>query len=245
MACDELRPLLRMHPEAQFQGGATNSVLHWPAEQAFEILVGFADQAVFLASQQHHVRTQVEQRGEAFFRAAQRLFALALVGDFTDDADHAWSTVFVRQQAAVDLQPVQAAVGPADAVMHRLFQRGAGDHRVEGANGFRPILWRQQVEVFQIRRQRLPGIEAEQRLGTPRPADLPTLDVPIPGAQTCTVEGGQQLWGAFPALLGPFWVKRLYTRHRRNTVNRFRHWQALAEWGVRFSDSRLYRSSTA
>ena len=216
-----------LHPQAQFQRGAADRVLDRPAEQAFEILVGFADQAVFLAGQQDHVRAQVKQRGEAFFRAAQRLFALALVGDFADHANHPRPAVLVRQQAAVDLQPVQAAVGPADAVVHRLLQRRAGDHRMEGANGFRPILRRQQVKVFQVGRQRLPGIEAKQRLGAPGPTDLPALDVPIPGAQARAVEGGQQLRGAFPALLGAFRVKRLNARHRRNTVNRFRHWQAL------------------
>ena len=44
-------PFLRTHPQAQFQRGAANRALHRPAEQAFEILVGFADQAVFLAGQ--------------------------------------------------------------------------------------------------------------------------------------------------------------------------------------------------
>ena len=224
---DQLRALLGVHPQAQFQRGAADRVLDRPAEQAFEILVGFGDQAVFLAGQQDHVRAQVKQRGEAFLRTAQRLFALALVGDFADHADHSWTAVLVRQQAAADLQPVQAAVGPANAVVHRLLQRRAGDHRMEGAKGLRPVFRRQQVEVFQVGRQRLPGIEAEQRLRAPGPADLPALDVPIPGAQARAVERGQQLRGTFPALFGAFRVKRLDARHRRNTVNRFRHWQAL------------------
>ncbi|MNY16019.1 hypothetical protein D3C86_1492620 [compost metagenome] len=93
---DQFGPLFGMHPQAQFQGGAADRVLHRPAEQAFEILVGFGDQAVFLAGQQDHVRAQVKQGGEAFFRAAQRLFALALVGNLADYADHPWPAVLVR-----------------------------------------------------------------------------------------------------------------------------------------------------
>ncbi|MNF94291.1 hypothetical protein D3C84_769960 [compost metagenome] len=174
----------------------------------------------------------MKQRGEALFRAAQGLFALALVGDFADHADHAWPAVLVRQQAAADLQPMQAAIWPADAMVHRLFQRGARDHRMEGAQGFCPILGREQVQVFQVRGQWLPWIETEQRLGAPGPTDLPALDVPVPGAQASAVEGGQQLRCAFPALLRGVRVQRLYTRHRRCVwawaVNRFGHWlQAL------------------
>ncbi|MNY16018.1 hypothetical protein D3C86_1492610 [compost metagenome] len=111
--------------------------------------------------------------------------------------------------------------------MHRLLQRRASDDRVECAKGFRAILRGQQVEVFQIPWQRFAGVEAEQRLRTPGPADLPALDVPIPGTQARAVERGQQLRGTFPALFGVFRVKCLYTRHWRNTVNRFGHWQAL------------------
>ena len=164
---DQCRALFGVHPKAQLQGGAADRVLHRPAKQAFEILIGFGDQAVFLACQQHHVRAQMEQGGEPLFRTAQRLLALTLVGDLANHADHAWSAVFVRQQAAVDLQPVQAAVGPANAVMHRLLQRCAGDHGMEGTNGFRPVFRRQQIEVFQIGGQRLARIKAEQRLSTP------------------------------------------------------------------------------
>jgi hypothetical protein len=188
-----------------------------------KVLIGLADQAVFLAGQQDHVRAQVKKCRETFLRAAQRLFALALVGDFTNHPDHSGAAVFVWQQAAADLQPVQAAVGPADAVVHRLFQRCAGNHRVEGADGFRAVFRRQQIEVFQIFRQRLPRIEAEQGLGAPRPTDLPALDVPIPGAEPGAVERGQQLRRTLPALLGMTRVNRLNTRHRRNSVNRFRH----------------------
>ncbi|MCY1309137.1 hypothetical protein D9M70_592000 [compost metagenome] len=149
------------------------------------------------------------------------------MGDLADHADHSRPAVFVRQQAAVDLQPMQAAIGPANAVVHRLFQRCAGNHRVEGTNGFRPVLGRQQIEVFEIFRQRYSGIVPEQRLRAPGPTDLPPFDIPIPRTQTRTVQGSQQLRSTFPALLGAFGVKCLDTRHRRNTVNRFRHWQAL------------------
>ncbi|MNT31325.1 hypothetical protein D3C72_1671550 [compost metagenome] len=114
-------------------------MLYRPAEQAFEILVGFGDQAIFLAGQQDHVRTQMKQRGEAFFRAAQRMLALALLGDLSDHTNHAWPAVLVRQQAAADFQPMQAAIGPANPVVHGLFQWRAGDHRMERTNGFRPV----------------------------------------------------------------------------------------------------------
>ncbi|MNS71337.1 hypothetical protein D3C72_1047040 [compost metagenome] len=156
--------LLRMHPQPQLQRGTTNGALHRPAKQAFKILISLADQAVFLAGQQDHVRAQVKKCRETFLRAAQRLFALTLVGDFTNHPDHSGAAVFVRQQAAADLEPVQAAVRPADAVVHRLFQRRAGDHRVEGAHGFCAVFRRQQVKVFKIFWQRLPRIEAEQCL---------------------------------------------------------------------------------
>ncbi|MNY08452.1 hypothetical protein D3C86_1413080 [compost metagenome] len=224
---DQIGPLLGVYPQPQFQGGAPDRVLHRPTEQAFEILVGFGDQAVFLAGQQDHVRAQVKQGGEALFRAAQGLLTLALVSDLADHANHPRPAMLVRQQAAADFQPVQAAVGPADAVVHGLLQWRAANDRMKGTNGFGAILGWQQVEVFQVMGQRLPWIEPEQRLRAPGPADLPALDVPIPGAQARTVERGQQLRGAFPALFGAFRINCLDTRHRRNTVYRFRHWQAL------------------
>ena len=124
----------------------------------------------------------MKQRGETFFRAAQGLFALPLVGDFTNHPDHSGAAVFVREQTSADLQPMQAAIGPADAVMHRLFQRRSGDHCVEGANGFCPVFRWQQVKVFEVFGQWLARIETEQRLRPPRPADLPAFDVPVPGA---------------------------------------------------------------
>ncbi|MNG07149.1 hypothetical protein D3C84_904380 [compost metagenome] len=126
-------PLSGVNPQAQFQGGAADHIVQRPAEQASEILVGLADQPVLLAGQQNHVRAQVKQRGEAFFRAAQRLFPLALMGDLADHPDHAWATVLVGQYAAADLQPVQAAIGPDDAVVHGLFQWRPGHCRMKGA----------------------------------------------------------------------------------------------------------------
>ncbi|KWV85004.1 hypothetical protein PFLmoz3_05412 [Pseudomonas fluorescens] len=53
---DQQRPLFRVAPQAQFQGGAADGIGHRPAEQHLEVLVGFADQAVGLARQQYHVR---------------------------------------------------------------------------------------------------------------------------------------------------------------------------------------------
>ncbi len=118
---DQPFAFLRVDPQAQFHGGHADHLERRPAEQAFEILVGLADQAVFLAGQQHHVGAQVKEGGEAFLRTAQGLFALTLLGHFADHADHPWLAVLVRQQAAIDFQPVQATVRPADTVVHGPF----------------------------------------------------------------------------------------------------------------------------
>ena len=196
---DQLRALLGMAPQAQFQGGAAYRFGQWPAEQHLEILVGLADQAIRLAGQQDHVRAQVKQRREALFGVAEGVFPFALAGGLADHPDHAAPAGLVRCQAAVDLQPVVAAIRPLDVVVHGLFERLAGQHRVEGPNDPGAILRCQQVKVIHVPGQRLVGVEAKQRLGAPGPTDPAGFDFPAPRSQPCGVQSCQQLRSAVPA----------------------------------------------
>ena len=95
-------------------------------------------------------RAQVKQRGEAFFGVAEGVFPLTLVGDLTDHPDHSAASALVWRQAAVDFQPMEGAVGPLDAVAHRLFERLAGQHRMERADDFGAVSRGEQVEVIQV-----------------------------------------------------------------------------------------------
>ncbi|MNW01587.1 hypothetical protein D3C71_1972440 [compost metagenome] len=70
-------------------------------------------------------------------------------------------------QAAVDLQPVQAAVRPADTVAHGLFHRFAVEHCLEHLARARTVFLGQQVEVVDIGGERALRVEAEQGLGAP------------------------------------------------------------------------------
>ena len=101
-----------------------------------------------------------------FSEIDQCRFPLALAGDFTHHPDHLWPAMLVVGQAAVYLQPVQAAVRPADAVAHGALHRLAVENRLEHLAGTGAVLFGQQVEVIGIGGQRALGIEAEQRLGT-------------------------------------------------------------------------------
>src|SRR5450830_1641525 len=167
----------------------------------------------------------MKQGGEAFFRTAEGMLALALVGDFADDADHARLAVLVRQQAAIDFQPVQAAVGPEDAVMAGPFEKLAFQYRMKGPQGARAVLDRQQVEVVDVLGQRLVRIEAEQRLGTTGPTDLAAFNIPAPGPEASAVEGGEQLRGAFPALFRHVRVECMNAWQGRNTAGVLGHLQ--------------------
>jgi len=164
---DQLCALLRVAPQAQFQGRAADGIAQGPAEEHLEILVGFADQAVGPARQQYHVRAQVKQRGEAFFGVPEGVFTFTLVGNLADHPDHAAPTGFVRLQAAVDFQPVKAAVRPLDAVMHGLLKRLAGQYGVKSPYHSGAIRLGQQIKVVQVLGQRLARIETKQRLGAP------------------------------------------------------------------------------
>ncbi|MCY1404539.1 hypothetical protein D9M71_197490 [compost metagenome] len=127
----DLVALFGVDPQAQFQAGLADHLAAGPAEHVLEVLVDLEDHAVMAASQQNGVGAEVEQGGEAFFRIDQCGFPLALAGDFTDHPDHLWPAMRVVGQAAVDLQPVQAAVRPADAVAHGLLHRFAVEYRLE------------------------------------------------------------------------------------------------------------------
>ncbi|MNH11648.1 hypothetical protein D3C85_1390490 [compost metagenome] len=108
--------LLRMDPQAQLQGALVDDLVAGPAKDVLEVLVDLIDHAVGAAGQQDDVGAQVEEGGKALFRVDQRRFPFALAGDLADHPDHLSPAVAVLGHAAVDFQPVQAAVGPADAM---------------------------------------------------------------------------------------------------------------------------------
>lgn len=170
--------LFGVDPQAQFQAGLADHLAAGPAEHVFEVLVDLEDHAIAAAGQQNGVGAQVKQRGEALFRIDQRRFPFALAGDLADHADHLRSAVRVVGQAAVDLQPVQAAVRPADTVAHGLLHRLAIDHRLEHLARAGAILLGQQVEVIDIGGQWPLWIETEQGLGAPRPTNPAAFDIP-------------------------------------------------------------------
>ncbi|MCY1412879.1 hypothetical protein D9M71_282970 [compost metagenome] len=120
---EDLVALLRVDPQAQFDGGLVDNLVAGPAEDLFKVLVDLVDQAVGAASQQDDIGAQVKQRGKALFRVDQCGFAFALAGNLANHADHLWAAGLALAQAAVDLQPVQAAVRPADPVTHGLLDR--------------------------------------------------------------------------------------------------------------------------
>ncbi|MNF93713.1 hypothetical protein D3C84_763990 [compost metagenome] len=142
--------LLWIGPQTKLDGGFVDHLVAGPAERLFEVLIDLMDQAIGAAGQQHHVGAQMKQRGKALFRIDQRGFALPLAGDFADHSDHLGAAVLVLGQAAIDFQPVQAAVGPADAVAQGLFHRLAVEDRIKGLQGARAVFGWQQVEVIQV-----------------------------------------------------------------------------------------------
>ncbi|MNM61382.1 hypothetical protein D3C81_726820 [compost metagenome] len=121
-----------------------------PAEGLFEVLVDFIDQAVGAAGQQHHVGAQVKQCGKALFRVDQRSFPLALAGDFADHADHLRAAILIFGQAAIDFQPMQAAVRPTNSVAQGLLDRFAIDDRIKGLQGAGAVFGGQQVQVVDV-----------------------------------------------------------------------------------------------
>ncbi|MNZ51746.1 hypothetical protein D3C78_695690 [compost metagenome] len=142
--------LLRIGPQTKLDGGFVDHLVAGPAERLFEVLIDLMDQAIGAAGQQHHIGAQMKQRGKALFRIDQRGFALPLAGDFAYHSDHLGAAVLVLGQAAIDFQPVQAAVGPADTVAQGLFHRLAVEDRIKGLQGARAVFGWQQVEVIQV-----------------------------------------------------------------------------------------------
>nr|VVN38434.1 hypothetical protein PS652_05267 [Pseudomonas fluorescens] len=153
--------LLRMDPQAQLQGALVDDLVAWPAEDLLEVLVDLVDPAVGAAGQQDHIGAQVEEGGKALFRVDQRCFPISLAGDLADHPDHLPPAVAVRGHAAVDFQPVQAAVGPADAMAQSLFHRLAIDHRMKRLQGAGAVFHGHQFEVVQVVGQWLVRVEAE------------------------------------------------------------------------------------
>ncbi|KWV85005.1 hypothetical protein PFLmoz3_05413 [Pseudomonas fluorescens] len=71
---------------------------------------------------------------------AEGMFTVALMGDFADDPDHAPPSGFIGGQVAADFQPVQAAIGPLDAVVHGAVEGLSGEHRMKAAHHPRTVL---------------------------------------------------------------------------------------------------------
>ena len=80
---------------------------------------------------------------------------MALLSDFADDAHHARLFIRAGDHTAAYFQPVQAAIGPADAMMQALLQRRALAHRLEGALGFGPVVKWQFRQLLKVARQRV------------------------------------------------------------------------------------------
>ncbi|MCY1356643.1 hypothetical protein D9M69_431010 [compost metagenome] len=123
-------------------------------------------------------------------------------GDVADHADHQRLARGGALDAAAHFDPVQAAVGPADAVAEGGVPRAAGDDVAEALLHLWPVFLGNQGEVFEVAGRRLFGVEAEQRLRAARPADLAALHVPQPGAQAGAVERGEQARGVRPVAFG-------------------------------------------
>ena len=85
----------------------------------------------------------MKQGGKALFRVVQGLLALALLGDFLQHAHHAGLAIGSRHPAAPDLQPVQGAVWPANAVVSAALLGGIFEHGIKGQLSFGPIVERQ------------------------------------------------------------------------------------------------------
>ncbi|MCY1287211.1 hypothetical protein D9M70_361990 [compost metagenome] len=193
--------LLQVDPDTQFEGGMADGLGRRPAEYVLEMLVGLHYQAIGQADQQHHVRAQVEQAGIALLRARQLLGALLLQGDIADHADHPPPAVGLGLQAAADLQPAQAAVGPADTVAQGALGLAPDQDFAEQAQHLAAVVLGNQLDVVHRLAQWPVRIEAEQRLGAAGPGDAAAVDIPGPGAQPCAVQRGQQAVGVLPGLL--------------------------------------------
>ncbi|MNQ57229.1 hypothetical protein D3C85_713760 [compost metagenome] len=193
--------LLQVDPDTQFEGGMADGLGRRPAEYVLEMLVGLHYQAVGQADQQHHVRAQVEQAGIALLRAHELLGTLLLQGDVADHADHPAPAIGLGLQAAADLQPMQAAVGPADTVAHGALGLAPGEDFAEQAQHLAAVVFGNQLDVVHRLAQRPVRIEAEQRLGAAGPGDPAGVEIPGPGAQLCAVQRGQQAVGVLPGLL--------------------------------------------
>ncbi|MNN43401.1 hypothetical protein D3C81_1576370 [compost metagenome] len=160
----------------------------------------------------------MEQGGKAFLRVDQGGFPLALAGYLADYPDHLRPALAIMGQAAVDFQPVQAAIRPADAMAHGFLGRFTVDHCLEQLACAGAIFFRQQVQVVDVVGQGALRIETEQCLGAARPADPATVDVPQPGAQAGTIERSQQLRSVLPGQFRLLGVGRRDARQARKAV---------------------------
>ena len=219
----QLIALAGVNPEIQLMDGAAKNVAGVPAEGVGEVLVDLDNLAVVVAHQHHDVGAQAEQAGEAFLGGAQSLGTLLLGADVADHAEHARPTIGLALQAAGNLQPVQAAVRPANTVAQGVANLFALEDGVEFRQNFGALLFGDQLDVVQFSRDRAIGVEAEQGLGAARPVHLTTANVPIPGAEMGAVQRGQQTRRVLPGLLEFGGIHRRYVWQGRGLVSRSGH----------------------
>src|SRR5690606_24503229 len=184
----QLFALAGMHPDVQSMGRVANNFVGVPAKGMSEVLIDLDDLAAVEAYQHHDVGAQAEQTGEAFLGGAQRFGTLLLGGDIANHAEHAWLTVGLALQAAGDLQPVQASIGPADAMAQSVGNLFAPENGAELCQDLCAFLFGNQLHVMQLPGHRAIGVETKQCLGAARPVHLATADVPVPGTEMGAVQ---------------------------------------------------------
>lgn len=205
-------------PQPQRHAGTADDLAGGPGECILEVPIDFEDHAVVTSGQQDGIGAQVEEGGKALFRVHQRSFPLALARDLAYHPNHLRPAVRVAGQAAIDLQPMQAAVWPANAVAHGPPYRFAIEHRLERLACSRAVLFGKQVQVIDVSGQGAQRVETEQGLGAPGPAYPAAFNIPKPRTQARTIQGGQQLRRTLPGLLRRLGVCRMDSRQAHEAV---------------------------
>ncbi|MCY1289648.1 hypothetical protein D9M70_387470 [compost metagenome] len=166
----------------------------------------------------------LQRQVEALLAVLQGLLLGALACDVADHADHASAAVARGLlQAAADLQPVQRAIGPANAMAHGTLGFATVEHFAEQPQYFDAVFLGDQLNVFHRLPQWAVGVQAEQRLGATGPVDLAGIDVPGPGTQTGAVQRGQKARGILPGLLEGDGVEGRNMGKRKIRVTGFAH----------------------
>ena len=137
---------------------------------------------------------------EALLAFAQGLLLLLLFGDVADHAEDLRVAVGVGPRPAADFQPVQAAVGPADAMAQGFGNRLALQYLLKQLLHLGALFCGDQLDIVDLPLQGMLGVQAEQGLGAARPADPAAVDVPVPGTQVRAVERREQARRILPGL---------------------------------------------